>query len=210
MTKDQFQRAASLSADLAARWYPHLVSTMAEFDITTPARQAAFIAQIGTESGGFKTLSESFNYSIAGLSVFGNRLTASQREQLGRRNGEGPLSLERQRAIANLAYANRFGNKAAGDGYKFRGRGLKQITFLDNYLACGRALGIDLISDPDLLLQDEYAARSAGWFWKANNCNRFADSGDFTGLTKCINGGINGLPDRQARLLVAQKALGLK
>ena len=59
-------------------------------------------------------------------------------------------------------------------------------------------------------MQDEYAARSAGWFWKANNCNRFADSGDFTGLTKCINGGINGLPDRQARLLVAQKALGLK
>ncbi|KAA8726734.1 glycoside hydrolase family 19 protein [Ewingella americana] len=210
MTKDQFQRAASLSADLAARWYPHLVSTMTEFGITTPARQGAFIAQIGTESGGFITLSESFNYSIAGLSVFGNRLTASQREQLGRRNGEGPLSLERQRAIANLAYANRFGNKAAGDGYKFRGRGLKQITFLDNYLACGRALGIDLISDPDLLLQDEYAARSAGWFWKANNCNRFADPGDFTGLTKCINGGINGLPDRQARLLVAQKALGLK
>lgn len=209
MTKDQFTRAASLSADLAARWYPHLVSTMAEFDISTPARQAAFIAQIGTESGGFKTLSESFNYSIAGLTTFGNRLTASQREQLGRRNGEGPLPVERQRAIANLAYGGRYGNKAAGDGYKFRGRGLKQITFLDNYLACGRALGIDLISNPDLLLQDEYAARSAGWFWKANNCNSFADSGDFVGLTKRINGGINGLADRQERYVVAKKALGI-
>jgi len=208
MTKDQFTRAASLSADLATRWYPHLISTMAEFDILTLARQAAFIAQIGTESGGFKTLSESFNYSIAGLAIFGNRLTASQREQLGRRNGEGPLPVERQRAIANLVYAGRYGNKAAGDGYKFRGRGLKQITFLDNYLACGRALGVDLISNPDLLLQDEYAARSAGWFWKANNCNSFADSGDFVGLTKRINGGDNGLSDRQARYAVAKKALG--
>jgi len=209
MTKDQFNRAASLSADLATRWYPHLISMMAEFDISSPARQAAFIAQIGTESGGFKTLSESFNYSIAGLAIFGNRLTASQREQLGRRNGEGPLPVERQRAIANLVYAGRYGNKAAGDGYKFRGRGLKQITFLDNYLACGRALGIDLISNPDLLLQDEYAARSAGWFWKANNCNSFADSGDFVGLTKRINGGDNGLADRQARYAVAKKALGI-
>lgn len=209
MTKDQFTQAASLSADLATRWYPHLISTMAEFDISTPARQAAFIAQIGTESGGFKTLSESFNYSIAGLAIFGNRLTASQREQLGRRNGEGPLPVERQRAIANLVYAGRYGNKSAGDGYKFRGRGLKQITFLDNYLACGRALGIDLISNPDLLLQDEYAARSAGWFWKANNCNSFADSGDFVGLTKRINGGDNGLSDRQARYAVAKKALGI-
>jgi len=209
MTKDQFTRAASLSADLATRWYPHLISTMAEFEISTPARQAAFIAQIGTESGGFKTLSESFNYSIAGLAIFGNRLTASQREQLGRRNGESPLPVERQRAIANLVYAGRYGNKAAGDGYKFRGRGLKQITFLDNYLACGRALGIDLISNPDLLLQDEYAARSAGWFWKANNCNSFADSGDFVGLTKRINGGDNGLADRQARYAVAKKALGI-
>ncbi|MGC6386556.1 glycoside hydrolase family 19 protein [Ewingella sp. S1.OA.A_B6] len=207
MTKDQFQRAASLSADLAARWYPHVVAAMVESDICTTVRQAAFIAQVGTESGGFKTLSESFNYSIAGLSIFGNRLTASQREQLGRRNGEGPLPIERQRAIANLAYGGRYGNKAAGDGYKFRGRGLKQITFLDNYLACGRALGIDLITDPDLLLKDEYAARSAGWFWKANNCNSFADSGDFTGLTKQINGGDNGLADRRARLVVAKKAL---
>jgi len=210
MTKDQFQKAASISADLSTRWYSQLVSTMTEFNILTPARQAAFIAQIGTESAGFKTLSESFNYSIAGLSIFSNRLTESQCKQLGRRDGEPALPIERQRAIANLVYAGRYGNKAAGDGYKFRGRGLKQITFLENYLACGRALGIDLISNPDLLLQDEYAARSAGWFWKANNCNSFADSGDFVGLTKRINGGVNGLAERQSRLLVAKKALGLK
>ncbi|MGO2461844.1 MAG: glycoside hydrolase family 19 protein [Ewingella sp.] len=210
MTKDQFQRAASLSADLATRWYPHLVSTMAEFDITTPARQAAFIAQIGHESGSFRNLWESFDYSVEGLKTFGKRLTDSQRQQLGRQAGERYVPMERQKAIANLVYAGRFGNKSAGDGYKFHGRGLIQITFLDNYLACGRALSLDLIGSPELLNMPENAARSAGWFWKANNCNRFADKGDFTGLTKCINGGINGLPDRQARLLVAQKALGLK
>ncbi|WAT06477.1 glycoside hydrolase family 19 protein [Rouxiella badensis] len=207
MNEKTFQKAAGISAELAARWFPHVNAAMNEFGITTPARQAAFIAQIGTESGGFKTLSESFNYSIAGLSTFGGRLTASQREQLGRRNDETALPIERQRAIANLVYGGRYGNKAAGDGYKFRGRGLKQITFLDNYLACGRALGIDLITNPDLLLQDDYAARSAGWFWKANNCNSFADSGDFLGLTQRINGGTNGLADRKARLVIATKAL---
>ncbi|QUT13473.1 glycoside hydrolase family 19 protein [Rahnella inusitata] len=209
MTKDQFTKAASLSADLAARWYPHVVSTMAEFDISTPARQAAFIAQVGHESGGFKKLWESFDYSVEGLKIFGKRLTDSQRQQLGRQAGEPYVPMERQKAIANLVYAGRFGNKAAGDGYKFHGRGLKQITFLDNYLACGRALGLDLIGSPDLLHQPEYAARSAGWFWKANNCNSFADSGDFVGLTKRINGGVNGLADRQARLAIAQKALGI-
>lgn len=207
MNQNTFQTAAGISSELAARWFSHVVATMDEFGITTPARQAAFIAQVGTESAGFKTLSESFNYSIAGLSIFGSRLTASQREQLGRRNGESSLPVERQRAIANLVYGGRYGNKAAGDGYKFRGRGLKQITFLDNYLACGRALGIDLITNPDLLLQDEYAARSAGWFWKANNCNSFADADDFTGLTQRINGGTNGLADRKARLVIATKAL---
>ena len=207
MNEKTFQKAAGISAELSARWFPHVNAAMNEFGITTPARQAAFIAQVGTESGGFKILSESFNYSIAGLSTFGSRLTASQREQLGRRNGESSLPVERQRAIANLVYGGRYGNKAAGDGYKFRGRGLKQITFLDNYLACGRALGVDLITNPDLLLQDDYAARSAGWFWKANNCSSFADSGDFLGLTQRINGGTNGLADRKARLVIATKAL---
>ncbi|CNI64380.1 putative endolysin [Yersinia pekkanenii] len=204
----QFQLAASLSPALASRWYPHILSAMKEFGIDTPRSQAAFIAQIGHESGGFKALAESFNYSVVGLkATFNSRLTAGQCAMLGRQSGETVVPLERQKAIANLVYSKRYGNNAPGDGWKFRGRGLKQITFLDNYYRCGHALEIDLIINPDLLLQDDYAARSAGWFWFANNCNRYADNGDFVGLTRVINGGSNGLAERQARLVIAERVL---
>lgn len=208
MNELQFQRAAGINSELATRWYPYIISTITEFDISTPIRQAAFIAQIGTESLSFSQLSESFNYSIAALTmIFPRRITTEQALSLGRHSGETSVPKNRQVSIANLVYANRYGNSLPGDGYKFRGRGLKQITFKANYWQCGRDLGVDLINDPDLLLQDKYAARSAGWFWKANNCNTFADSGDFVGLTKRINGGINGLADRKLRYERACKVL---
>lgn len=207
ITKDQFMRAASISQQLADKWYGPLSSAMQEFGIDTAKRQAYFIAQIGTESGGFKTVKESLNYSIAGLKIFGSRLTAAQREQLGRKADESALSPERQMAIANLVYGGRYGNNLNGDGWKYRGRGLKQVTFKDNYLACGKALVLDLVNNPDLLLTDENAARSAGWFWKANSCNQFADAGDVVGLTRRINGGNNGLDDRKARTKIAEQVL---
>lgn len=207
MTRDQFKKAAAISDVLAAKWYPHITAAMKEFGIDTPKRQAYFIAQIGTESGGFTVVRESLNYSMAGLNIFGSRLTAAQREQLGRKPGEPALSLERQAAIANLVYGGRYGNNLNGDGWKFRGRGLKQVTFHDNYAACGKALNLPLLTNPDLLLEDANAARSAGWFWQANNCNRFADASDVPGLTRKINGGTNGLPDRIARTRVAEQVL---
>lgn len=207
MTKEQFMKAAGLSVILADKWYPHIIAAMNEFGIDTPKRKAAFIAQVGTESGGFRSVQESLNYSVQGLSIFGGRLTAAQREQLGRKPGEPALSPARQAAIANIVYGGRYGNNLTGDGWRFRGRGLKQITFRANYEACGKALGLDLINNPDLLTEPKNAARSAGWFWKANKLNTFADSGDFTGMTRAINGGLNGLADRQARLKVAEGVL---
>ena len=207
MTRDQFKKAAAISDVLAAKWYPHITAAMKEFGIDTPKRQAYFIAQIGTESGGFTVVRESLNYSVAGLSIFGSRLTVAQREQLGRKPGEPALSQERQAAIANLVYGGRYGNNLNGDGWKFRGRGLKQVTFHDNYAACGKVLNLPLLTNPDLLLEDANAARSAGWFWQANNCNRFADASDVPGLTRKINGGTNGLPDRIARTRVAEQVL---
>ncbi|WP_413732234.1 glycoside hydrolase family 19 protein [Sodalis sp. RH20] len=207
MTLEQFQQAANISAGLAARWFPHMAAIMAEFSINTPLRQAAFIAQIGTESGGFTTVVESFNYSINGLKIFGNRLTPAQREALGRQPSERTLPIDRQQKIANIVYGGRYGNTRPGDGWLYRGRGLKQVTFYANYAACGKALDLDLLAEPDLLLADINAARSAGWFWQANKCNTFADIGDMVGLTRRINGGVNGLADRQARYKVAVDAL---
>lgn len=207
MTNDQFRRAANISQQLADKWFLPVTAAMKEFGIDTAKRQAYFIAQISTESAGFTSVVESFNYSVAGLAIFGSRLTAAQREQLGRKPGEAALSAGRQAAIANIVYGGRYGNNLNGDGYLYRGRGLKQVTFHDNYVACGKALGIPLADNPDLLLQTHNAARSAGWFWKANNCNQFADAGDVTGLTRRINGGTNGLDQRIARTKIAESVL---
>ena len=101
--------------------------------------------------------------------------------------------------IANMVYSSRMGNGPAesGEGWQYRGRGLKQLTGKDNYARCGQALGVDLVGNPDLLLQPLYAARSAGWFWKANALSTFADAGDIKGMTKKINGGFIGLEQRQ-------------
>ena len=207
MTRDQFKKAASISEALASRWYSHVLAAMKEFGIDTPKRQAYFIAQIGTESGGFTVVRESLNYSVVGLAIFGSRLTSAQREQLGRKPGEPGLSPVRQAAIANIVYGGRYGNNLNGDGWKYRGRGLKQVTFHDNYEACGKALNLPLLTNPDLLLEDVNAARSAGWFWQANDCNRFADASDVTGLTRRINGGTNGLAARIARTRIAEQVL---
>ncbi|MDT3535655.1 glycoside hydrolase family 19 protein [Cronobacter malonaticus] len=207
MTKDQFMRAAGISSSLAAKWYPHIFEAINTYGIDTPKRQSHFIGQIGTESGGFQSVQESLNYSVAGLAIFGSRLTAAQREQLGRKPGEKALSPERQAAIANIVYGGRYGNNLNGDGWKYRGRGLKQITFKANYEECGKALGLNLVDSPDLLLQDKYAALSAGWFWKKNGCNQFADAGDVNGLTRRINGGLNGLQDRIERTKRAEGVL---
>jgi putative chitinase len=112
------------------------------------------------------------------------------------------LALHRKpEAIANVVYSNRMGNGPveSGDGWKYRGRGLKQLTGKDNANRCGKALGVDLVSSPDLLLQPFYAARSAAWFWKENNLSKFADLGDIEGMTKKVNGGLIGIEDRKKR-----------
>ncbi|EPT3111751.1 glycoside hydrolase family 19 protein [Klebsiella michiganensis] len=207
MNQSQFQKAAGISAGLAARWLPHIDAAMREFGITAPLDQAMFIAQCGHESTSFTQLVESFNYSVAGLAGFvkAKRITQDQANSLGRKSSEKVLPLERQRAIANLVYSNRYGNKSAGDGWKYRGRGLKQITFLDNYLRCGTALRLDLVSNPELLEKDINAALSAAWFYTSSGCLKYP--GDLVRVTQIINGGQNGIDDRRARFLKAKSVL---
>ena len=202
-----FQRAAGINETLAKRWHPHITAAMKEFGIIDPEHQAMFIAQVGHESGGFTRLQENFNYSVSGLSGFvrAGRLTQSQANALGRRAGEPSLPLERQRAIANLVYSKRLGNNGPGDGWFYCGRGLIQITGMTNYCDCGRGLKVELVSQPELLAQDFYAARSAAWFFASKGCMKY--TGDLVRVTQIINGGQNGIDDRRARYAAARKAL---
>ncbi|MBY4890715.1 glycoside hydrolase family 19 protein [Pantoea sp. DY-15] len=203
MNKEDFSRAASISAQLADRCFDPLQAAMKEFSISTPLQQAHFIGQLGHESLSFKRIIENLNYCVKRLDKFGSRLSITQREQLRRKDNAPALTPEQQRAIANIVYGGRYGNCGADDGWRYRGRGLIQITFLDNYRACGRAIGLDLVKNPDLLLKDVNAARSAGWFWHAHNCNTLADAGDVKAITKKVNGGDSGLRERVAFTVTA-------
>lgn len=202
MNQQQFQMAAGISAGLAARWFPHIDIAMKEFGITSPADQAMFIAQVGHESGGFTAVVENLNYTPAALVVtFGKRITKLQADALGRTTRQAA----RQDAIANLVYSSRLGNIAAGDGWKYRGRGLIQITGLDNYRNCGAALKLDLVATPEQLEQDLQAARSAAWFYTSKGCMTYG--ADVQRVTLIINGGLNGIDDRKLRYNKAQAAL---
>ncbi|ECF1296659.1 glycoside hydrolase family 19 protein [Salmonella enterica] len=203
MNQSQFQQAAGISAGLSARWFPHIDAAMKEFGITAVNDQAMFIAQVGHESAGFTSLVESFNYSVDGLKkTFGKRLTPYQCEMLGRVDGK---QVAHQPQIANLVYGGRMGNKDAGDGWKYRGRGLIQITGLHNYRICGAALKLDLVTSPELLEQELQAARSAAWFYTSKGCMIYG--ANINRVTRIINGDLNGIEDRKVRYNKARAAL---
>ncbi|EAA4006438.1 glycoside hydrolase family 19 protein [Salmonella enterica] len=202
MNESQFQQAAGISAELAARWYPHITAAMSEFGITAPLDQAMFLAQIGHESGGFTRIVENLNYSADGLKATFGKYFPGDTAQLYGRTADHPAN---QKAIANIVYAHRMGNIEENDGWNYRGRGLIQITGHDNYRDCGAGLGADLILSPQLLEQDEYAARSAAWFFASKGSLK--RSGDIKAVTKIINGGTNGLDDRKARYEKAKSVL---
>lgn len=208
MNQADFQQAACISSALAARWFPHIDAAMAKYGITNPLDQAMFIAQMGNESGGFMKLVESLDYaSTALVGVFGShRITQQQADQYGR-TGSHPAN---QEALANILYGGEWGKKnlgntEPGDGWRFRGHGLKQITGRANHLKCGEALGLDFITNPELLLQDDNAAMSGGWFFASHGCLKH--TGDVVTVTKLINGGSIGLRDREARYEKAKSVL---
>lgn len=182
-------------------WVAPLNDTMRAYLINTEQRQTHFLCQIGHESNRFNSVSENLNYGAEGLlTTFGKYFPTMQSTIGYVRNPE---------KIANKVYANRNGNgdEDSGDGWKYRGRGLIQVTGKNNYSACGDFLGVDLINSPDYLKDTRYACFSAGWYWQSNALNTLADLNKLEAITKKINGGLHGLDDRQHLLTLAKKAL---
>ena len=169
-----------------------------------PLRLAHALGQQTAETGGFASLVESLNYSVAGLrSTFSrSRISDADVQRLGRKAGEGPLSVDRQSQIANIVYGGSFGhsqlgNTKPGDGWKFRGRGVKQLTGRNNYTAHAVDLKLPIVEQPDLLEDPLQGVRAACFFWDSKGCNEIADQDDLAALTKKINGGLNGLAQRR-------------
>lgn len=165
-------------------------------------RVAAFLAQVSFESDYFISVEENLNYSAAGLvktfkTYFPNLLSAQ------------PYAKNPQK-IANKVYANRMGNgdTASGDGWTYRGRGLIQITGKDNYQKFATSLNKTLPDTIAFMQTPQGATECSGWFWSFNKLNTYVDKDDFIGLTRRINGGINGLADREKQYAIALKALG--
>jgi putative chitinase len=201
LTVAQIVKASGARAAEAEKFLPFLQGTCKAFDITTPRRIAGFMSQIGHESAGFTRLTESLNYSVEALLSEFKRYRISEAD--ARKVGRTPYQKANQEAIANLIYGGKWGlenlgNTLPGDGWLYRGRGLKQLTGRDNYRRCGVALGEDFITNPDRLLLPVNAALSAGWFWESHGLNAAADRGDVESMTKLVNGGLNGLDKRVA------------
>lgn len=175
---------------IGPEWVDALNETFQRFEINTPRQRAAFIGQCGHECGNFKVLEENLNYRAGTLMKLWPKRFPTQ---------EIANEYEKQpKKIANKVYSSRMGNRdeASGDGYRFRGRGAIQLTGSDGYFHAGKALGVDFWANPDLVATPKYAALTAGWFWSTHKCNELAESANWVGLTKRINGGTIGLDDR--------------
>lgn len=203
ITIEQFQSILlNCPSERAAACYPCLVKALEEFQITTPLRIAAFIAQTAHESAEYKAVRENLNYSAKGLlGTWPKRFTQEKADAYARQ----------QERIANYVYASRNGNgnEASGDGWRFCGRGYIQVTGKSNYRDCSEALKVDLLSSPEQLEQPEFAFRSAGWYWNSRKLNDLADRGDLVGITKKINGGLIGQEERQKYYERAKAVLGV-
>ena len=174
ITAQQLLQILPNAGQVAGFFVPVLNTAMNRYQIVGTKRVAAFVAQIGHESGQLKYVKE----------IWGP--TAAQARYEGRKD---------------------LGNTVAGDGSKYRGRGLIQITGRANYMACGEALALDLINQPELLEKPQHACMSAAWFWVTRGLNTLADAGQFDKITQRINGGQNGAADRQALHARALKVL---
>jgi putative chitinase len=200
----------SMDKDTAIKWYDALAEILPKYGITTQRRVAHFLSQTGHESGNYKIMEENLNYSEKALAgVFGRYFGPGKRD---------PKEYARNpEKIANYVYMDEFRSKAGqmgnvkeGDGYRFRGRGLKQLTGRNNYTNFGKTVGMTAEQAAEYVATEKGAIESACWFWDTNNLNSIADTDDVVKMTKRINGGDIGLADRQKRYAHAMEVLGGK
>lgn len=173
-----------------------------KYKINSKLRVSHFLAQIAHESGGFRYRTENLKYSARALcSVFGKYFDS---KEMAENYAYNP------KKIACLVYANRLGNGAENteDGWTYRGRGLIQLTGKFNYRQCGDSLGVDFIKNPDILAEDpDLCVAAACWYWDSHKLNRHADADDIRKITRAINGGLNGIKDREKYLARAKESL---
>jgi putative chitinase len=188
------------------QWHSALSQLLPDYEINTPQRIAAFVAQCAHESAEFTALKENLNYRAVTLRKMFSKYFPT--DALAEEYANKP---NKQAAIANRIYANRMGNgdEASGDGYRYCGRGLIQLTGKENYSWFAASLGIPVEEASEYLQTFEGAAQSACWFWETNNLNQWADKGDILTLTKRINGGTIGLADREKHYNHALHVLGV-
>lgn len=207
ITLDQFKRMIPSNKEPEA-WYNVAVDFFEKYDITTTNRIAGFMAQCAHESADFVRLEENLNYSADGLLKTFSRYFGAGKQD--------PAAYARQpEKIANYVYMDKnrtpqgaMGNTQAGDGWRFRGRGIKQLTGRNNYSAFAKSVDMTAEEASDYLATKKGAFESACWFWKTNGLSKFADADDIAGMTKRINGGTIGLDDRTARYNRAKSILG--
>ena len=205
LSLDQLKQMVPGNAHIA-HWHEALAQILPDYDINSPQRVAAFVAQCAHESGGFKFIKENLNYKAETLRKLFPKYFPT--DDLAREYASKP---NKQEAIANRIYANRMGNgpEESGDGFRYCGRGLIQLTGKDNYTRYAQSLEISVEEAQEHLLTFEGCVQSAAWFWESNNLNQWADKGDILTLTKRINGGTIGLDDRIKHYNHALHVLGI-
>lgn len=203
LTLDQLKQIVPNNPHIE-HWHEALSEILPDYDIDTPERVAAFLAQCAHESGGFRAIKENLNYRPATLvTLFKKYFDLPTAERYCAMS-------DKQAAIANKIYANRMGNgpESSGDGYRYCGRGLIQLTGKDNYTRYAQSTEQTVEEASEHLTTFEGCVQSAAWFWEANNLNQYADSGDILTMTKRINGGTIGLEDRKKHYEHACHVLG--
>lgn len=187
-------------------WCEPLRAACERWGVDTVREIASFLANVAVESRGLTQMTENLNYSVDGLlgTFSRQRISVADAKRLGRGKGEGPLSPARQEALANVLYGGEWGRKnlgntTPGDGWKFRGRGPKQITGRRNYTDFGKAMGVRVDDVPAYIVTREGGCMAAGWFWKTNNLDAKAATPGVEDDRKAINGGLNGVDVVRAR-----------